>query len=334
MALRVAGVAFAVAVLTALAPPRPGAAAAPLVREAAIALPGVAGRIDHMALDPGRGRLLIAELGNDSLDVIDLAQAHVVHRITGLAEPQGVAFAPMADAIVVANGGDGSVRFFRAADFTRLGAIALGQDADDTALDPVSGNVVVGYGGGALAVIDPTRRAVAVRVAVAAHPEAFRLDPATARAFVNVPGAREIAVLDLHAARQVAAWHTPGLRANFPMALEPGGHVLATVFRAPPMLVLLSADGGATLAQQRTCDDADDVFFDGARHRLYVSCGAGAVDVFGQDGASLHRIARIATAQGARTSLFVPQLDRLFVAAPAPLVGGAAASILVFRPVP
>ena len=97
--------------------------------------------------------------------------------------------------------------------------------------------------------------------------------------------------------------------------------------------MLLDAKSGAVSAALATCKDADDVFFDGKRRRIYVSCGEGAVDVFGSDPAGAHLLARIDTSPGGRTSLFVPELDRLFVAVRARLFGSTA-SILVFRPMP
>jgi hypothetical protein len=306
----------------------------PLVPERTIALAGVSGRIDHMAFDTRRSRLLVAEIGNGSLDVIDITTARPVVRITGLAEPQGVAYAPSADAIVVACGGDGQIRLFSAADFASLGAIALGDDADDVAPVPGSAAVAVGFGQGGLALIDPARRAVAATVTLPAHPEAFRIDAGGVRAFVNLPDAHQIAVVDLGARRQIAAWTVPGLHGNFPMVLDPDDATLAVVFRSPPALVLLRVADGAVIARQPACSDADDAFFDAKRLVFYVSCGAGSVDVFRRDRASLSRIARIATAPGARTSLFVPGIDRLFVAAPAPLPGAAPARILVLRPLP
>src|SRR5260370_11049694 len=42
----------------------------PLVLERAIPLNDVSGRIDHMAVDLRRGRLFVAELGNDAVDVV------------------------------------------------------------------------------------------------------------------------------------------------------------------------------------------------------------------------------------------------------------------------
>src|SRR5580704_15527261 len=89
-----------------------GARAAELLSlETRIPLADVGGRIDHMAIDPVRNRLLVAELGNGTVDAVDLAAGRSVKRIKGLREPQGVGWAPQADLVIVASAGDGSVRF-------------------------------------------------------------------------------------------------------------------------------------------------------------------------------------------------------------------------------
>lgn len=315
--------------------PQTGAAqsAPPLVLERTIPLAGVAGRIDHLAIDLGRKRLFVAELGNDTVDVIDLTTGTATHRIDGLREPQGLGYSPKADVLAVASAGDGSVRLFRGADFSPAGTINLGEDADNVRLDAATGRLVVGYGSGGLAVIDLASRSVVSRVKLTAHPEGFQLNDVGRRAFVNVPDARQIAVLDMAAGKQVATWRVPNLGSNFPMALDDTGAVVAVVFRNPPRLVLLDAKSGAVAASLDTCDDADDVFFDPRRHRIYVSCGAGVVDVMQRKPRDYRRLARVETASGARTSLFVPALDRLFVAARAGFFGrGSDAAILVFRP--
>lgn len=303
--------------------------------ERTIPLPKVTGRIDHMAIDLTRKRLFVAELGNNTVDVIDVADGKVVHRIAGLKEPQGIGYAPKADVIAIANAGDGSVRLFRGADFAPLGTVAFGDDADNIRLDPNTDQFVVGYGAGGLATLDPKTESVVARAKLAAHPEGFQLDPATRRAFVNVPDAHEIAVVDLATGRQTASWPVADLRANFPMARETSGALLAVVFRNPARLVLFDAASGLSKASIATCGDADDVFFDTKRRRIYLSCGEGSVDVLRQDTSGYRSIGRIETASGARTSLFVPELDRLFVAARAGFFGpGSDAAILVFRPEP
>ena len=307
----------------------------PLVLERTIPLMGVSGRIDHMAVDVRRGRLFVAELGNGTVDAIDIATGKAVHRIDRLRDPQGVGYASASDKVAVASAGDGSVRLYRGEDFAPAGIVELGDDADNVRIDAGPGQLLVGYGSGGIAVVDPATASVVSKAKLPGHPEGFQLDAGGRRAFVNVPDARQIAVLDLEHGRQVASWGMPGLQANFPMALDDGHAVLATVFRSPARLVLFDVRSGTAKQDLEACGDADDVFFDALRHRIYVSCGQGAIDVMQQGTAGYHRLARIATAPGARTSLFVPELDRLFVAARAGLLGlGSDAAILVFRPRP
>jgi DNA-binding beta-propeller fold protein YncE len=321
--------------LTVLGPPfalPSRAAEPPLVLERTIVLHDVRGRIDHMAIDLARKRLLVAELGNDSVDVIDLAAGVVAQRITGLREPQGVGYAERADVILVANAKDGSVRLFNAADFSPAGSVALGEDADNVRIDPRNGLAVVGYGNGGLAVIDPSSHAKIAEIRLPAHPEGFQIEPQTGRAYVNIPSALQIAVVDLDARRVVASWPMRDASANFPMALDPAQSLLAGVFRSPPTLLLLDVATGTTRQRLPVCGDADDVFFDPTRARIYISCGAGELAVLHRD-LSWQALDPVHTAFGARTSLFVPQLDRVYVAERAGLLGSDAA-IRVYRPTP
>jgi hypothetical protein len=308
-------------------------ASPPLVLEATIPLHGVHGRIDHMAIDLPRKRLMVAELGNNTVDIVDLDNSASVHRISGLSEPQGIGYTERADTILVANAGDGSVRLFNARDFSLLGRVELNNDADNVRIDPRNGLAVVGYGSGGLALIDPAARTKVADVLLPAHPEGFQIDPSSGRAYVNIPDAHQIAVVDLNARRVVANWPTHNASANFPMALDPLQPLIASVFRSPPVLQLLDSATGGERKRVTTCGDADDVFFDPQRARIYVSCGAGYVAVLEHKGADWATLGTIQTASGARTSLFVPELDRLFVAERAGLLGSEAA-IRVYRPAP
>jgi DNA-binding beta-propeller fold protein YncE len=331
--VRTANIAFGLATAIGLSIGSVGAAKAgpPLVLDQTIPLDNVSGRIDHMAVDVAGKRLFVAELGNGSVDVVDLQAGKVAKRISGLKEPQGIAYVADQDLIVVASAGDGSVRFFRAADLSPLRTIDLGDDADNVRIDPTTGHVLVGYGDGGLAIIDPTTRSKLEDIKLAGHPESFQLDPKGGRVYVNVPDAHQVAVVDLKVRKQVSTWKTPGLGSNFPMALADAGGPLAVVFRSPARLALLDPATGAVTTSLETCGDADDVFFDGKRDRIYVSCGDGTVDVVQGNPDGVRKIERVATSGGARTSIFVPQLDRLFVAARAGWLGSGAA-ILVFRP--
>lgn len=306
---------------------------APLALEATLPLPDVGGRIDHMAIDRGRQHLIVAALGNNTVEVIDLGTGKPLQRIRGLSEPQGVAYADKADLIFVANAGNGSVLIFRAGDFAPVGRVDLHRDADNIRIDPRNGSIVVGYGNGGLAIIDPASRAEIGTITLDGHPEGFQIGPMTGRAFVNVPDAGQIAVVDLDKRQQSATWKVAGAGAIFPMALDPAKGVLAAVFRSPPSLVLLDTKTGTVTAKLSVCGDGDDVFFDAKRQRYYVSCGEGVIDVLQVAGGDLTTLARIPTSRGARTCLFVPELDRLFLAVRAGLLGSDA-SIHVYRPTP
>jgi DNA-binding beta-propeller fold protein YncE len=304
-------------------------ASPPLILEAKIPLGQVSGRIDHLGIDLKRQRLLVAELGNNSLGVIDLAAGKVLRRIADLSEPQGVAYVPFSDSVFVANAGDGSVRVLGGEDLTPTGRIELGDDADNVRLDTAHNRVLVGYGKGALAVIDPASLSKTADIRLKAHPEGFQIDETGTQVFVNVPDAHEIVVVDL-ATGSTQSLPTQGAESNFPMAIDGDTHRVLVVFRSPPTLMALSSQDGHVVAKAETCGDADDVFVDHKRRRVYVSCGEGVVDVLEPVEAGYRRLAPVLTVPGARTSLFVPELDRLFVAVRAG--SNEPAAIWVFRP--
>jgi hypothetical protein len=183
-----------------------------------------------------------------------------------------------------------------------------------------------------LAVIDPATHSKVGNIPLKGHPEGFQIDPETSQIFVNVPDAHAIALVDRVSQRSIGKWPLADRGANFPMALDTARRRVLVIFRAPAELGVFAITGGKLIATSETCGDADDLFIDPKRDRVYVSCGAGFVDVLETKGNTYRRIARIPTALGARTSLFVPGLDRLMVAVRAN--SSEAAAIWVFRPIP
>jgi YVTN family beta-propeller protein len=308
------------------------AAGPPLELETKIPLGDIKGRIDHFAIDLERQRLFVAELGNDSVGVIDLKTRKVMRTIAGLNAPQGLGYVRSTDTLYVANAGDGSVRLFKGADLVADGRIDLGDDADNIRLDARSGRVYVGCGDGALAAVDPATRAKIADIPLKGHPESFQIDPAGRRIFANVPDAKQIAVIDIASAKQAAAWPTGEARANFPMTFDGAAARVIVAIRETPRLMAYDTRDGHVVADLGLCGDSDDLFVDAKRQRLYAACGEGVVEVFEQRGSGYVPAGRVPTATGARTALLVPEMDRLFVAVRA--VGGEPAAIWVFRPTP
>ena len=302
-----------------------------LMLEAKIPLGDVKGRIDHLAIDVAHRRLFVAELGNNTVAVIDVDGRKVVRRLAGFDEPQGVAYLARTDTLYVANGGSGELHAFRGPQLEPVGKLELDDDADNIRIDREQARIYVGAGSGKLAIIDAAAFKKAGEIGLQGHPESFQLDEAGSRIYVNVPDAKQVAVVDRAASRQIAIWSTANLRSNYPMALDSQRNRVFVAFRQPATLVSYDAANGAVQERVDICGDADDVFIDARRSYVYVACGQGVIDVLTSRGDHTTRVARIETSQGARTAFFSPDLDRLFLAVRAS--GAEGAAVWVFRPV-
>ena len=228
----------------------------------------------------------------------------------------------------MAGGGDGTVRSFDSHTLKPLKEIKLGEDADNLRLDAAHGQLLAGYGSGAIAVLglDLSRKA---NFALPAHPESFQFAADGQRLFVNLPEARSIASIDLASQAVNAAWSHPSAAANFPMAVDGAIHRIFIPCRKPARMLVINSDTGSITAWKPTVGDADDVFVDEARRLVYVIGGDGYVDVvFVRAGDAMVSRAQVPTAPGARTGLYVPEWNKLLVAAPRQ--GTKDARILVF----
>src|SRR5262249_23921040 len=160
----------------------------------------------------------VAELGNDSIGVIDVKSRKVVRTISGFNQPQGVLHVPATDEIYVADAGDGALHILRATDLSSVKRIELGRDADNVRVDPARHQVTV-CSGAAFAFIDPASHTKRAEVALPGHPESFQFDAAGTRIFVNIPEAEEIAIVDPASRKILGSWRQAD-GANFAMALD------------------------------------------------------------------------------------------------------------------
>src|SRR6266545_2021243 len=179
--------------------PAAAAGQTPLTLVATIDLPGVEGRIDHLAVDTGAQRLYVAALGNNTVEVLDLKGYRHLKSLPGFREPQGIAMVADAKLVAVANGQGEGVQFIDVADDHLATAVRLGDDSDNVRYDVAAKRLYVGFGSGALAAISPADGKVLGEARLAGHPESFQLERSGPRIFVNVPTADHIAVVDRNA---------------------------------------------------------------------------------------------------------------------------------------
>src|SRR5437867_1256167 len=282
-----------------------------------IPLPGVEGRIDHFALDASGERLFVCALGNNTVEVLDLRKGERIRSITGLGAPQGIVYIPELDRLFVANDKGGLCKIYDGKSFQTVGELNFKDDADNVRYDNAAKKIYVGYGSGGIAIVNAPDGKQIGSIKLSAHPEAFELEKNGKRIFVNVPNSRHVAVIDREKGEVVTIWKTDLAFGNFPMALDEANHRLFVGCRLPSKLVVLNTESGEVAAKIDISGDPDDLFYDAKRHRIYAICGAGKIDIIEQTDPNIYAAsAKVNTADGARTGLFVSEGETLFVAVP------------------
>jgi DNA-binding beta-propeller fold protein YncE len=272
------------------------------------------GRIDHLAADIYSGRLFAAALGDDAVAVLDVRSNRLVATISSIREPQGVAYVKASNRVFVTSAADGSVHLFDGSTLKATGIVHLGRDADNLRVDLARNRVYVGYGEGALAILDTAGKHLA-EIPLKAHPESFQFAEKQPRLYINVPEAHEIAVADSDTLKVLAEWPVKEGQENFAMAIDEANRRIFVACRRPSRMLVLDMDSGLVLAQLSTVGDADDLFYDPIHARLYVLGGQGQIAVYAQETADKYlRLDSVATVAGTRTGLFVAEWNRLFAA--------------------
>lgn len=294
-----------------------------------IALPVVSGRIDHLAIDPVSQRIFIAALGNNSIEVVDLKSNNSIFSIKNLNEPQGIVFIRENNTVFVANGGNGKCDIFNATTFQKIKTIQLSGDADNIRYDSIHKKLYVGYGNGGIAIINAVTFKQEADIKLQGHPESFQLDIAAGKIYVNVPDKHQVEIIDLNKSIVIDRWELTKAKSNFPMALDAINHRLFIGCRRPAKLLVLNTETGNVITELKIDNDVDDIFLDSKNGNLYLSCGSGYIDICKQNSADRYTlIEKIPTRSGARTSLFIPQLNRLIIASPKNF--GSDAALLIY----
>jgi DNA-binding beta-propeller fold protein YncE len=312
-----------------LSPDKPSTSElAPLLLVQEIPLPNVGGRIDHFTFDAKRKRVIVAALGNNTIEIVDTFSGRDIHSITGAAAPQGVVYVGDINKLFVANGSDGKLRIYDGDSFKLLNTLDIGEDADNVRYDPAEKKVYVAYGGdeeGGIAVIDAaTSKRLDDVAKLDAHPESFQISTSKPVIYANIATKAKIVVID-RTTHGVTDWLLRTGRSNYPMALDEADHRLFVVTRRPAQVVVLDSETGATVASVPCVNDADDLYYDAGRKRIYVPGGEGLISVVQQTDADHYQsLANVPTAVGARTGLWYEKRDRFYLAVPASSKQGAA----------
>src|SRR3954454_1655109 len=161
-----------------------------------IALPGVKGRFDHFSIDAKHHRLFVAALGNGSVEIIDVEAGRHLKSLGGVQKPTGLLYLPEQNYLAVADGGGSALKVFDATSFNLQATVRSLDDADNVRYDAASKLIYVGYGEGAVSIIDSATLKQTGALKLSAHPESFQLEKNGSRMFVNVPDSKKVVVVD------------------------------------------------------------------------------------------------------------------------------------------
>ena len=293
----------------------------PLVLTASVPLEGVKGRFDHFA--SGKGQVFVSGLGNNSVEIIDLFQGTRTHEITGVPNPQGIAFSPEANKLFVASE-KGKVYIYDGDSYKLLSTADFDGGADNLRYDAATKRVYVGCGddekNSAIATIDAmTGKRTDEVYKLGGEPESFQLEKNGPNIYVNVPDLKQILAIN-RTTKEITRWPVTNLQ-NFPMALDEGDHRIIVGTREPATISIFDTTTGKMVASLPTVQDTDDLYYSAEKKRVFVPGREGSIWVYQQNDPDHYTLlAKIPTALGAGTAGYFGRqgkgFDRFYLAVP------------------
>lgn len=293
----------------------------PLVLTGQVPLEGVKGRFDHFA--SGKGRVFVSGLGNNTVEVIDIFQGTRIHEITGVPNPQGVAFSPEANKLFVASE-KGKVYIYDGDSFKLITTVDFEGGADNLRYDAATKRVYVACGddekNSAIAAVDAmTNKRLDEVYKLGAEPESFQLEKSGPNIYVNLPDPKQIAVIN-RTTKEIKRWPIT-VGQNFPMALDEADHRLFVASREPATLSVFDTNTGRMVASLPSVNDSDDLYYSAEHKRIYMPGGEGFIYVFQQNDPDHYSLlAKVPTVLSARTAGYFGRqgkgIERFYLAVP------------------
>jgi len=283
-------------------------------------LPGFHGDLDHSALDLKGNRLFVTAEVHKTVEVFDLRTGERIHSITGFDTPHEILFRPNSNSLIVADGGSpGTVKLVDGKTYEITDKITLPPGVDSAEYNPVTKEYYVESRGPdasanthTISIIDSERfKHLGDFTLPGRRSEAMAINRAGSTMYVNLTD--EVGVVDLPSRKLNATWPVPDAHVQNSMALDEPNHRLFIATRNPPKLFVFNTDTGKVITSYPCVGVNDDMTFDAKRKRLYIT-GDGATSVFEQrDADHYEHITDVPTGYRAKTSLYVPQLNRLYI---------------------
>lgn len=315
----------------------------PLQLKSSVPIPGVKGAFDHFAADIKGNRLFLAAEDNKTVEIFDLQTGKHLQSVSGFDAPHAIVYVPENNTLLVTDSGpeggsEGYIHVVSLASNKITDSIKVLAAADSAGYDPDTHLMYADTGGleakmnyTVIAVIDVRQAKKVNEIKVdSGRVEAIQFERKGSKMFANLRTKAQVGVFDKKDYKLTATWPIPGAAENVPMALDEGDHRLFVVTRKPGKFFVFDMESGKVVTSLPSVSRADDMAYDAQRKRIYVSGGDGFVAVYSQkDPDHYEQIGHVPSGPGGKISIFIPESNRLYVAASAE--GANPAKILIFE---
>lgn len=297
----------------------------PLTIKSHVDLPGYVGDFDHFAVDVAGNRLFLAAEDHGTMEVFKLSTLAKIKTVKGPIEtPHSILFMPDVHKLLVTETGKSLSHYFNSDNYAFEKPLKLVQGADSVGFDAPHNRLYLVTGGKDVPMEDSWLEQVNPRTGKfinhlhfdAEHVEAMAVEQHGPNLFINVTDKNYIAVLDKVTLKEKARWPiaaTDG--ANCCFAFDEPHHRLFVVTRKPGNILVLNSNTGVELARFTGPGRVDAAEWDEKHQRAYVIGGEGWISVI-EEKTPNHfvELPKLVTADGAKTSILVPERNELFVA--------------------
>ena len=294
-----------------------------------VLIPNVNGRISQITFDSRRQLLYIVAPENNSIEIVNLKNYSIKKQITSILEPKGISYIKETDILIITSGIDGKYFVLNASDLTILHSFSIGPKPSGIKYDSISKRIYIGFGYGSISEIEPNTFENLIEYKLEGSPEEFQFHENGNKFFVNIPSMLHFEVIDKTKKKVVSKIKINGATNNFPMAIDTKTRRLFIGCQSPAKVVIFDTETYRQLTSFDCDGDPNNIFYDPVKLRIYLSCGAGFINIFEQiTGDEFKLIEKRPTRNGARTSLYIPELDLFVVAIPSSL--NRPAEIVIF----
>jgi DNA-binding beta-propeller fold protein YncE len=287
-----------VALLT-IAGPVSAAGPEKLVLLKTIPLKGVAGKLDHLAVDSKGERLFVANKPNNTLDIVDLKTGKLVKQIADQGKVSGVSYAADLDMIYVGNGA-GFCNAFAGKEYKQVFSTPA-PHADNVHFH--SGNKMVYVGQDEiLSVLDAKTGEIKAAINLPGAVHGFKIDKDAGKIYAVLTKPNLVAVIDIEKNQVVGKFDLTVSDAGSPIAQDAEhGLLFVGCPKKQPMVVAFDTRTGKEVASVAIPGGVDDVHFDKRRNRIYASCSDSALVVIEKQGDKYEIVEKLETPKDSRT---------------------------------